>query len=189
MKGVYRHFMNPSNAGISTTLVLFPWVGIAQPYQFTENVNGQGDIILPIIFIALGTFLNSKFTKKMPLIFAWVGGFAFQAVLRHLIFGAALIPCLLPMTGVAFLLYTFYMISDPATTPVKKSNQIIFGFTVAMAYGALVTAHVVFGLFFSLYIICAVRGAYFFYRQLNFKSITSKSKNEIQLTDPVVIEK
>src|SRR5947207_7145129 len=33
-----RHFFNPSNFGIATTLFLFPWVGIAPPYQFTENL-------------------------------------------------------------------------------------------------------------------------------------------------------
>ncbi|NES68702.1 MAG: enediyne biosynthesis protein UnbU, partial [Okeania sp. SIO2D1] len=33
-----RHFFNPSNFGITITLLLFPWVGIAPPYQFTENL-------------------------------------------------------------------------------------------------------------------------------------------------------
>ena len=35
-----RHFFNPSNFGITFTLLVFPWVGIAPPYQFTENVRG-----------------------------------------------------------------------------------------------------------------------------------------------------
>jgi enediyne biosynthesis protein E5 len=30
-----RHFYNPSNFGITLTLLLFPWIGIAPPYQFT----------------------------------------------------------------------------------------------------------------------------------------------------------
>ncbi len=189
MKGNYRHFMNPSNAGICVTLLLFPWVGIAQPYQFTENISGIGETILPIVFITLGSFLNTKFTKKMPLIIAWFGSFALQAVLRHFIFGAALIPCLVPMTGVAFLLYTFYMISDPATTPVKTANQIYFGFAVAMAYGVLVSMHVVFGLFFSLFIICAIRGAYFFIQQLNPQQVVAETRTEIRMTEAVAVEK
>ena len=186
MKGVYRHFLNPSNAGISITLLLFPWVGIAQPYQFTENVNGAGDFILPVIFIVLGSFLNTKFTKKMPLIFAWAGGFALQAVIRSLFLNASLISALSPMTGVAFLLYSFYMISDPATTPVKKSNQVIFGLAVAMTYGILVSLHVVFGLFFSLIIICCIRGAYFFILQLSSKTV---KQEEMKLVESYVLEK
>src|SRR5580698_2351182 len=37
-----RHFLNPSNFGITVTLLLFPWVGIAPPYQFTENLPAAG---------------------------------------------------------------------------------------------------------------------------------------------------
>jgi enediyne biosynthesis protein E5 len=62
------------------------------------------------------------------------------------------------MTGVAFLLYTFYMVTDPATSPSSPRGQIVFGAAVACAYAALMLAHVVFGLFFALTIVCALRG-------------------------------
>jgi hypothetical protein len=62
------------------------------------------------------------------------------------------------MTGVAFILYTFYMVTDPATTPSGRREQIAFGVSVAAVYGVLMVAHVVFGLFFALTIVCAVRG-------------------------------
>jgi len=35
--GGSRHFFNPSNFGITITLLLFPWVGIAPPYHFTDR--------------------------------------------------------------------------------------------------------------------------------------------------------
>ncbi|HEX8117782.1 MAG TPA: hypothetical protein VF521_10970, partial [Pyrinomonadaceae bacterium] len=41
-----RHFLNPSNFGITATLLLFPVVGIAPPYQFTEHFGGAGDWVL-----------------------------------------------------------------------------------------------------------------------------------------------
>ena len=53
------------------------------------------------------------------------------------------------MTGVAFLLFTFYMVTDPATTPSTPRGQIAFGAAVAAAYGLLMAFHVVFGLFFA----------------------------------------
>lgn len=153
-----RHFLNPSNFGITFTLLLFPWVGIAPPYQFTENLDGAADWILPGIIVISGTFLNAKFTQRLPLIAAWVGGFIIQALLRSFIFGTPIIPGLIPITSVGFVLFTFYMVTDPGTTPIKPKDQIIFGGAVALGYGILMLSHIVFGFFFSLTAVCILRG-------------------------------
>jgi hypothetical protein len=63
------------------------------------------------------------------------------------------------MTGVAFILYTFYMVTDPATTPSGTRAQMVFGAAVAFTYGLLMVCHIVFGLFFALSIVCTLRGA------------------------------
>jgi enediyne biosynthesis protein E5 len=154
-----RHFFNPSNFGITITLLLFPWVGIAPPYHFTENLDRFGDWILPAIIFVSGTFLNARFTHRIPLITAWLGGFIVQALARSFIFGTPVAAALLPMTGMAFILYTFYMVTDPATTPNSSRSQVAFGLAVAAAYAFLLVTHVVFGLFFALTIVCALRGA------------------------------
>jgi len=153
-----RHFMNPSNAGIAITLLVFPWVGVAMPYQFTENLYGAADWLLPLVFVFVGSFLNARFTRRIPLIAAWVGSFVIQALVRSAAFDVRFLPALAPMTGVAFVLFTFYMVSDPGTTPTRTRDQIWFGAAVAVVYGALQVAHVVYGLFFSLAIVCSVRG-------------------------------
>jgi Na+-translocating ferredoxin:NAD+ oxidoreductase RnfD subunit len=154
-----RHFFNPSNLGIATTLLVFPWVSIAPPYQFTENLGGIAYWIFPCIFIFTGSLLNSRFTRRMPLICAWVAGFALQALIRNLLFETSWLSGLTPITGVAFLLFTFYMITDPGTTPTKPFNQVVFGGGVAFAYSVLLMFHVAFGLFFALVIVCVLRGA------------------------------
>ena len=153
-----RHFLNPSNFGITLTLLLFSWVGIAPPYQFTENLGAAGDWILPAIIVVSGTFLNARFTRKLPLIAAWLGGFALQAIIRSLLCGMPIASALGPMTGVAFILFTFYMVTDPATSPSHYKGQVLFGLSVAAAYAFLVAVHVVFGLFFGLTLVCAIRG-------------------------------
>ena len=153
-----RHFFNPSNFGITVTLLVFSWVSIAPPYQFTENMTSFGDWILPAVIVCTGTFLNARFTHRLPLIAAWLGGFVAQAALRSLFFDTPLEAGLVPMTGVAFILYTFYMVTDPATTPERRREQIAFGLSVAAVYGLLMVAHVVFGLFFALTIVCTFRG-------------------------------
>jgi hypothetical protein len=92
------------------------------------------------------------------LIVGWLGGFAIQAGLRSALVGSPLAATLLPMTGMAFLLFTFYMVTDPGTTPSGALGQFAFGLGVAAAYGLLMILHVVFGLFFALAIVCSLRG-------------------------------
>jgi Na+-translocating ferredoxin:NAD+ oxidoreductase RnfD subunit len=158
VNGHSRHFFNPSNLGITLTLLCFPWVGIAQPYMFTTKLTGGWDWFLPALIICTGSFLNTVFTKRVPLILSWLGFFVLQAVIRHFLLGNAFLASLNPMTGVAFLLFTFYMVTDPATTPSSVRGQVAFGASVALAYGALMAMHVVFGLFFALTAVCVGRG-------------------------------
>ena len=158
--GVTTHFMNPSNLGIAVTLLLFSdWVGVAQPYQFTENVSGALDWILPLIICCSGSLLNWRATKRITLVLAWLFGFAAQAFARSLASPQDVWTLLEPMTGMAFVLFTFYMISDPVTTPRTRQGQIVFGVATAAVYGLLTHAGIVFGLFFSLCLTCAGRGA------------------------------
>lgn len=158
--GVTTHFMNPSNLGIAATLLLFSdWVGVAQPYQFTENVSGALDWVIPLIIVCSGSFLNWRATKRITLVLAWLVGFAGQALVRSLVSPQDVHTLLEPMTGMAFVLFTFYMVSDPMTTPRTRQGQIAFGLATAAVYGLLSHAGIVFGLFFSLCITCAARGA------------------------------
>lgn len=158
VNGHSRHFFNPSNLGITATLLCFPWVGIAQPYMFTENLGPAGDYLLPALIVCTGSFLNTKLTRRVPLILSWLGFFVVQAAVRHFLLGTLFLPSLNPMTGVAFLLFTFYMVTDPATTPSTVRGQIAFGAAVAASYGMLMALHVVFGLFFALTFVCTARG-------------------------------
>jgi hypothetical protein len=158
-----RHVMNPSNFGISVTLLAFPWVGIAPPYQFTENLDVVGDWLLPAIIVLSGSFMNWRFTRRLPLIAAWLSGFLLQAALRATLTTGAFVdtfrPALVPMTGLAFVLFTFYMVTDPATTPDRPRDQVAFGAAVASIYGLLVSLHIVFDLFFALAITSAACAA------------------------------
>jgi hypothetical protein len=158
VEGRMRHFLNPSNFGITITLLVFPWVSIAPPYHFTENLGPAGSLILPGIICVSGTLINLRFTGRLPLILGWWAGFVAQAVLRNTLLGTSLAGALNPMTGVAFVLFSFYMVSDPATTPFSARSQVFFGMAVAGAYGLLVSLHVAFGLFFALTSVSTLRG-------------------------------
>ncbi|MBM2614216.1 enediyne biosynthesis protein UnbU [Actinoplanes sp. LDG1-06] len=156
--GRMRHVLNPSNFGISVTLICFAWVGIAPPYEFTENVSGVLDWLIPLAVGASGAMLNAKLTGRIPLILGWVGGFVLQALIRAVVLpDQSFVSALLPMTGVAFILFTNYMITDPGTSPAAPRRQVYFGAATALVYGLLVVNHITFGLFFALVIVCIVR--------------------------------
>jgi Na+-translocating ferredoxin:NAD+ oxidoreductase RnfD subunit len=158
MKGATQHIFNPSNFGIAVTLLLFPSVGIAPPYHLTENITGIAHWILPAILLASGIIVHGLFTGRLPLCLAWLVGFAAQGFIRSGLFGIPWIVPLMPMTSAAFILFTLYMIPDPATTPLEWKRQVAFGLAVAALYGVLITSHIVFGLFFALVGVCLMRG-------------------------------
>ena len=159
INGRMRHYMNPSNFGIAVTLLCFgSWVSIAPPYEFTEKANTFFRILIPVVLATAGTVLNAALTKRVGLIVGWLGGFAIQAFVRHGIWHVALFAALGPMTGVAFVLFSNYMISDPGTTPTKFRPQFMFGSSVAMVYGVLMLCQVTYTLFFATAIVCGLRG-------------------------------
>jgi len=157
-EGRTQHIFNPSNIGIAATLVLFPQVGFAPPYHFTENLSTAWNWTLPVLILFTGLIIHGYFTGRLPLAAAWVIGFALQGQIRSLIYGFPAIVPLMPMTSAAFIVFTLYMVPDPATTPLKPWRQVVFGFSVAMVYGIIQVLHLVFGLFFALLTVCLIRG-------------------------------
>ncbi|MDA3646987.1 enediyne biosynthesis protein [Saccharopolyspora indica] len=160
VRGRMRHYMNPSNFGIAVILLLFPWTSIAPPYHFTENVSGVFDWLVPLIIIVAGTMLNAKLTGRMWLIAGWLSFFVIQSVVRGIVLDTAILGALGTMTGVAFVLFTNYMITDPGTTPSKPGAQFAFGAGVAVIYGAFTGAGIAYGLFFATATVCLIRGAF-----------------------------
>jgi hypothetical protein len=157
--GRMRHFMNPSNLGITTTLLLFgSWVSISPPYMFTEWANTFFKMMVPVVILVSGTVINALLTKRVALIVGWMGTFAIQAFVRHWLWGVQLNTALTVMAGVAFVLFTNYMITDPGTTPTKPRAQFMFGSSVAIVYAILMQFNIVYALFFATSIVCAGRG-------------------------------
>ena len=160
-----RHFLNPSNTGVALTVLLFPALAPIMPWQFTENLSSNWSGAFAVIVIILGTYMNSYYAKRMPLVLAWVLVFAIQGVVRCLVNGLPLVVGLIPITGVSFLLFTFYMITDPGATPSDKREQVVFGASTAVVYCFLVLAHVGFAFFYALLIVSLCRGLFLYLRQ------------------------
>jgi hypothetical protein len=153
-----QHFFNPSNFGLVATLALFPSVGLAPPYHFTENVTGIWNWIVPGFVLITGVIVHKVFTGRLPVVMGWLTGFILQGLVRNGMAGSMSMSPFVPMTSASFILFTLYMIPDPATTPLRRWPQVAFGLAVASMYGILITEHVVFGLFIALAIVSTGRG-------------------------------
>ena len=157
-EGKTQHVFNPSNLGIVATLVLFPSIGVAPPYHFTENLTGVWHWALPGVVLATGIIVHGLFTGRLTMVLTWLVAFILQGQLRSWYFGTSWIVPLTPMTSAAFMVFTLYMIPDPATTPVRPLRQVLFAIAIAAVYGILLVEHVVYGLFIALAIVCGLRG-------------------------------
>lgn len=158
VNGRLVHFMNPSNFSIVVVLATFKWVGIL-PWAFTTNLKGAGDALLPLFIVMMGFRLNLMFTGRLPLIGAWLTGWVLQAGFRSWRMDTPFAGQMSPLTGVAVVLFTLYMITDPQTSPSKKRSQIIFGGGIALVYSILFDVfHLQYTLFYAVTIVCATRG-------------------------------
>jgi len=78
---------------------------------------------------------------------------------------------------VSFLLFTFYMITDPGATPSDKREQVIFGASTAAVYCLLVLAHIGFAFFYALFIVSFSRGVFLQLRQMRSTATPSFSRS------------
>jgi hypothetical protein len=155
--GRLQHFMNPSNFGIAIVLIVYQWTGVL-PWNFTVDIHNPWDYIVPLAIVMLGTRLNILFTGRIPSILSWLGSFVLIGIVRSFVRQTPLAAELVVLTGIPMVLFTFYMITDPQTSPSRLRSQILFGCSIAVTYYALLTLHVQYMMFYSVTIVCAARG-------------------------------
>ncbi len=174
--GRLRHFMNPSNFAIAIILVAYQWTGML-PWQYTADIRGVWDWLVPLIIVMLGVRLNILFTGRVPTILSWLVTFVVLAAARAWIFGYPFAGQLVVLTGIPMVLFTLYMITDPQTSPSPLRSQILFGAGIACAYSVLLALHVQYTMFYSVTAICLIRGLWLF--ALNLRERSAKRAEEL----------
>jgi Na+-translocating ferredoxin:NAD+ oxidoreductase RnfD subunit len=155
--GRLQHFMNPSNFAIAVILLTYQWTGVL-PWGFTVDLHGSWDWIVPLIIVGLGLRLNLLFTGRFPTIASWLVTFVVLGAIRASFQHSPIVGQLVVLTGVPMVLFTFYMITDPQTSPSRMKSQVLFGSTIACAYTVLLLLHVQYTMFYSVTAICSIRG-------------------------------
>jgi hypothetical protein len=172
--GRLQHFMNPSNFAIAVVLGTYQWTGMI-PWGYTVNLSGAFDWIVPLIVVGLGMRLNLLFTGRLPTIASWLATFIALAFARAWLQGTGVAAELVVLTGIPMVLFTFYMITDPQTSPSRPLSQIMFGSGIAVGYSVLLMLHVNFMMFYSVTAVCVLRGLWLLALSLGAPNIATLS--------------
>jgi len=139
-----RHFFNPANLGLCCLMLLTPraW---CSPTQW-----GEGGVLLLGIF-ALGLAVAHR-AFRADVSVAFLASWIVLRAARVEYLGQPLQVLLHQLTSGSLLLFTFFMISDPKTTPRARSARIAFAAIVGTTAFVLATRSVqnpiVWALFF-----------------------------------------
>ncbi len=151
-----HHIYNPTN--LALIILIFATggaVAIAPAYQW-----GGSWQIVAFVFV-LGSVICWR-AKKLPLVLAfgitWAIGALLRAQISHM---PAEITLYAQLSGGAFWLFIFFMITDPKTSPPSWKGQIGFGVAVGAVDIWLQLNTAVFSVFYALFIVCSARALFF----------------------------
>lgn len=144
-----HHVFNPANFGVLVAYFFFTDMITISPGRWGGTVTTVGAVV------ALGLYIGFK-VNRLYLSLSFVASYFLGCALMAQILGRPLLALCLPMTGAAFYLFTFFMITDPKTSPDRPHEQIVFGFFVATLATYLRLMTVVSNLFLALFVGTAV---------------------------------
>ncbi|MBK9323773.1 MAG: VCBS repeat-containing protein [Bdellovibrionaceae bacterium] len=152
-----RHALNPAMVGVSFSLLFSHNLITAAPaYQW----NGIGAMSAFVLILGL-MFVIPKVNRHW-LVISFLFFFTIQTALRalimrhHLPFETLFLGTL---SSPSFLIFTFFMITDPATTPSDRKTQIWVGFWLAIVDLALHLRQSYYTFFYAALIVGAFRFA------------------------------
>ena len=119
-----RHIFNPLNFGVVVALLFLS----SDVTVVAARWGGSTAIFAAVV--GLGVFAAHR-ARRLDVGLAYVAGFGVGVLLRAWLLGAPLPVLLIPMTGAAFALFSFFMITDPMTTPESRQGRILYGIAIA----------------------------------------------------------
>ena len=162
-----NHIFNPANFGIIFALLFVNTI----PLRIIYNQFAGLSIYL-YYFLILNGFLITIFARRIIL--------AFSFLISSIVLFAALSPfwgfpstfLLGPTFSFSGMLFTFFMITDPKTTPDTFLGQILFGFLIGSISFVLRVNQYVHDMFFALFVTTALYKFYLHF--FNYKVLTFK---------------
>jgi hypothetical protein len=163
-----RHVVNPSLFGVAASLLLTRELITAAPaYQWA---GGAFTMSAFLIMAALVLFVFR--IGRTPLVVSFLVCYALQTALRAYLMRHHLPPEMLflgTLGSPAFFLFTFYMITDPATSPRTARGQVVYAFALTLVDLWLHTRESVFTFFYAA-LICGVAKLVFLHARRLWRS-------------------
>ncbi|MDM5335764.1 RnfABCDGE type electron transport complex subunit D [Fictibacillus enclensis] len=119
------HVFNPNNLALVIVLFFLPEFAVSTPKQWT---NGLGVMVAILILGLFVSYLANRHDTALSFLF----GFFIFGLIRHFFFEEPLWIAIGPIMGASLQLFSFYMITDPKTTPQSRKARIIFAIMVAL---------------------------------------------------------
>ncbi|HVE13473.1 MAG TPA: RnfABCDGE type electron transport complex subunit D [Elusimicrobiota bacterium] len=143
-----RHIFNPNNFGIVLGLLFFG--------EHVSVVAGRwgGSAAGMCLVAALGAFTAYR-ASRLDVSWTYAASFFAGVVVRSVWMRKPFLSVVAPMTGAAFQLFTFFMITDPMTTPSSRKGRIAFGTALGALDNVLRVYQVPHAPFHALFAVCA----------------------------------
>jgi Na+-transporting NADH:ubiquinone oxidoreductase subunit NqrB len=144
-----KHIFNPGNFGLVMGLLFFSGHVAVVPGRW-------GGGLLPLLPVSLLGVVVVWRANRLDLSATYVATFFVLAVVRMLLEGYRVMWTVYPASGAAFQLFTFFMISDPMTTPQTRRGRVIYAIVLGTLDAVLRYLRVDFAPFFALFIMCGL---------------------------------
>ena len=174
-----KHFFNPSLFAI-VFCILFTqeYITLAPSYQWYGSANTAWMMMWFVLTGALMLFVFK--INRHWLIMSFLITFILQTMLRgyimeHIIPWQTLV--IGSLTSPAFYLFTFYMITDPATSPAGKKDQIIVGIAIGLLDLLFHLRLSYYTFFFAGFMVALARYLYFLIRDLRTSGLPYVSRS------------
>lgn len=142
-----KHVFNPANMGIIMAIIISGLVNFSQYDRFVPDAwvsPGQwgSDVIMLFVLGAMGSIVLLR-VGRLDTSLAFIGTFASLVILRDMVYLGETdwrIP-FHTLTNGSLLLFTFFMITDPVTTPNAKWARIAWAVAIAViSFGLTIDA-------------------------------------------------
>ncbi len=141
-----KHLYNPANLGVIAAIMLLPGTWVS-PGQWGNDLALAGWLLM------LGTVVTQR-ARRLDVSWLFLGAFLGFAALRVLLLGQPWTIWWHQLGNGALLLFAFFMISDPMTTPNRREARIAYAIIVAA--GAIAWQYILFrpnALIWSLFLL------------------------------------
>jgi Na+-transporting NADH:ubiquinone oxidoreductase subunit NqrB len=144
-----KHLFNPSNFAVVALAWVFPASVTLTPGQWGTSA------VLLFVVANLGLFMMYRVNRYHLVAAFWLSYASFEGILL-VMHGQGLSAWLLNITSGSVLLFTFFMITDPRTSPNSAPGRVLYGVLTSGLFFALSLLNLPVPLFTALLLACCL---------------------------------